>query len=246
VTGGELLERGRGVVASRWFPIVVVVLLAALLSHRLNAGRSAEAEARRLAEAEVLRQRGLLVAAQLDRAGLAAEVRRLGPELQLALAAARRAAPGSRVTGAGASSTGAVPAGGEARPTSSTPAAALPTCLLAAGDQGEVRVEQVVLETRGGNRVIVGVGEAWRLEPAPAARLFGGPFRAELSRIGVEEPEERPGWAWGVVAGCGKAGCGVGPGGAFPPLRVGRWQVEASAGVQLLGRVEAVAQLLVR
>ncbi len=228
----DLLERGRAAARWRWTPVIAVALLAAVLVQRLDAGRRAEHEARRLAEAAELEAQGQIVASLRSRAELQASARRLAAEnadLAEALKTAQRAAPGARPVMVVEASTGPVPAAGAARPSppSGGPAPAPATCLLAAGDRGEVRVDSVLLQTRAGNLVFVGAASAWRLEPGPPARLFGGQLTA---KVAAEAPERPAGWGFGAAVIAGRAGWMVGPTAASPPLRLWRYQGEAQIG----------------
>lgn len=76
-------------------------------------------------------------------------------------------------------------------------------CLLRPGDKGEVRVSEAVLETRAGNRVLVGSAEALRVAPGPPVRLFGGPFQTDVTSA-LGEPAPLPASArkrWILMAG---------------------------------------------
>lgn len=101
------------------------------------------------------------------------------PELQAEVERAKKAIPGARVVAASSSSTGALPASGAPRPSwpcspahpCSAPAAGepeprVPECILAVGDEGEIRVDQVVLDGPGGARMVVGAASAYRLTPS--------------------------------------------------------------------------------
>lgn len=243
MTAAELLERGRAAARSPWALPVLVGVLVLALAWRLNAGRQAEAEARRLAEETQLRAQGLLVVEQAKSRALELEARRLvaqNEDLGVELERARRASPGATVTGTVSASTGPRPAGGAPRAGQACPAPEAPpapepppVCLLAAGDQAEVRVDQVELETRDGARVVAGAAAAWRLEPGPPARLFGGGFQARLSKAQGEVELQPPGWGAGVWLGVGREGWAAGPAAAFPPLHLGPLQLELVAGVGL-------------
>jgi len=184
-------------------------------------------------------------------------------DLAAELARARKVVPGARVVGAASSSTGALPAGGAprpnwpcspatpcevvhlecagaqgpAKPSGPVPPAPLevvhPACLLAAGDEGEIRVDQVVLDGTGGARLVVGAASAYRVTPEPRARLFGGPFRAALSEASAEAPVAQPGWGAGIFVGLSRDGWAAGPALAAPPFRLFGVQVEAVAGAGL-------------
>lgn len=254
------LARARAAARSWWALPVLLVVVALWLAWRLNAGRQAAEEASRLAEEARARAAGQLVVEQARGRALELEARRLAgqnEDLAAELARARAALPGARVTGTASSSTGARPAGGAPRPgpvvyrcepAPGAPSAPPPACLLAVGDEGEIRVDQVVLDGPRGAQLLVGAASAWRVAPEPRAKLFGGPFRAELSRAQSEAPEARPGWGAGVVALAGRSGWAAGPALSPPPLRLWGLQLEAfaGAGVGPGGEWSAAAAGLVR
>jgi hypothetical protein len=231
---------------STLYALAALVLVALALTCKLQRGANAEAEARRLAEAETLRQRGLVVVEQAKGRDLDARVRALTEEnvtLRDALAKAKKAAPGSRVVGVARASTGPVrvggtggaaggsgtpePSGGQNAPSSS------PLCLLYEGDEGEVQVDEVVLATKGGNRVLVGTAYAYRTNPLPHEPLFGGEFSAPLTEAAEERRETKAGWGAGAFVTAGRHGYAVGPSVALPPLRVWKAQIETVAGAGL-------------
>jgi hypothetical protein len=77
--------------------------------------------------------------------------------------------------------------------------------------------------------VFAGAASAWRIEPAPVTRLFGGPLRAELS---IETPTNKPaGWGVGARVGFGREGWVAGGVVAGPPVRIWRYQVEPQGDV---------------
>lgn len=157
-------------------------------------------------------------------------------DLRVALAKARAAAPGATPIGAGHASTGPVHVGGVPPVLVSPPqpeaSAPCPVCLLVAGDTGEVRVDQVVLETKGGNKVLVGAAAAWRLMPAPETKLFGGPFDADLTGFAEKVPPDAPGSRWGAGPLVGVSGQGWLAGGVLtsPEARLPLigWRVSAA------------------
>ena len=190
-----------------WLLLLAALVAAGAGAYYLQRQRVVEAEARRGAEAEALRAAGQVVVERRDHDHLEAEVERLteiNAELAAALARARRAAPGARPVAVASASTGPVVV--EAPQKILTPgvneidrAPDVP-CLLAAGDRAELRVDEVVLETRAGNRVLVGAASAWRLEPAPVTRLFSGPFSAPLASAEAVEPAPAGVPTWALVA----------------------------------------------
>jgi hypothetical protein len=82
------------------------------------------------------------------------------------------------------------------------------TCLLRAGDQGEVIVNEAILESELGNRVLVGSADAFRVAPEPRVRLFGGEFRTDVTTA-VSEPapvRRESGWGVGLSGGVATTG----------------------------------------
>jgi hypothetical protein len=245
MTALALLGKAKG--AAAWLvarPRVALVLGVALVALLLvvawNRARSAEERAdaaeareRRAAEASRLKAAGFVVAVGRDRAemqqqlvallgerdGLAAEVERF-----------RAAAQGARAVAIVRAETGTLTAAGDPRGSSCQEA---PACLLAAGDQGTVQVDSVTMETRDGNKVVVGEAEVWRTSPSPRTRLFAGTFQAPVTRVSVEEPprpRSAPRWGVGAWVGVGRDGWAVGPAVALPAARLGPLQFEAVIG----------------
>lgn len=230
--------RVRAFLTGPWGVVVLAGVVVLLLVGAWNRARTAAGELARHLEAEQLRAAGLEVAAERDRADLWDEANRASAEsedLRRALAEARTIAQGERPVLVARCSTGPRPAAGAERPADPPPAApgaAAPpatACLLAVGDQGEVQVDEVVLETRGGNRVLVGAASAWRVAP-DRARLFGGSFSADLGELAVAAPPRPPGWGAGIWSGVSRDGWAVGPAVAAPPLRLWTIQLEAILG----------------
>jgi hypothetical protein len=248
VTLSDLLARGRTLVRSWWAVPALALVVCLLLVSAWNGQRRARGAAERAAEAAELRAAGLAVAADLTARQLRARVAELeagSADLKAELERVRHASPGARPVGTVSATTGPVPAGGPTRPpwpcapvapcpvtpdappVDPGPPPALQACLLAAGDTGEVRVLGAALATRAGNLVVVGAAEAWRLDPGPPARLFGGPLQVKVSR---EAPVGTPGWGVGVVALAGRSGWAAGPAISPPPLSFWGLQLEALAG----------------
>ena len=234
------------ILRSWWALPALLVVVGLVLAWRLESGRQAALTASRLAEEARARAAGELVIEQAKSKSLEAEAKRLAaeiPDLKEALAKARAAMPGAQVTGTASTSTGPRVAGGDPRPGPTCPAAApaAPTpkpviegsgvsCLLAAGDEGEIRVDQVVLEGPRGAQLLVGAASAYRVTPAPRAKLFGGPFRTELSTAKAEPPPAPPGWGAGVTVLAGRAGWEVGPALSPPPWSFWGLHLEGLAG----------------
>jgi hypothetical protein len=89
-----------------------------------------------------------------------------------------------------------------------------------------------VLETGKGNRILVGTAAAWRLSPGPATRLFGGPFRAELTEVVTAAPPSaaRARWGAGGWLGLGRDGWAAGPAVAWTAARAWGTELELVAG----------------
>lgn len=247
------LDQLRTAARASWVLPALLVVVALVVAWRLDAGRRAQGELARHLEAELLEQQGVMAATQARAAGLEAALRMAAAaseDLGAELARVRGAAPGARPVLVAKGSTGPVKAGGLPRaheergpaatgeeqagaagPQSHDPRAAerptTPACLLAEGDLGEIRTAVAGLETRAGNLVVVGAAEAWRLEPGPAVRLFGGPLRLEAT---VEQRGAGPGWGGGGYVAAGRRGWLAGPALSPPPWRVWRYQLELTAG----------------
>ena len=266
MTLADLLSRGRALARSWWAVPALALLVVLALVWAWNGQRRAAGEAERALEAAELRAAGMAVAGEATARQLRARVAELeagSADLAAELERVRRAAPGARPVGTATATTGPVPAGGPARPPwpcapvapcpmppeapagPTVPAQALPACLLAPGDTGEVRVSGAALATRAGNLAVVGAAEAWRLEPGPPARLFGGPLQVDVVR---EKQRAGPGWGVGLVASAGRAGWSAGPAISPPPLALFGLQLEAlvGAGVGQGGEWAATAAGLVR
>ncbi len=224
--------------ARAWWPVAAAVIVALFIAWKFQAAATREAEARRLAEAETLRQRGLVVVAQTSAKDIAAQVKEMtetNDALKKALENARKATGNARPVAAASASTGPVTAHGEAPAAPQTPAGdtapSASPCLVSEGDEMEIRADEVVLETRSGNRVLVGTATAYRLNPLPIGPVFGGPFVAPLTEAAEVKRQERPaGWGAGVWAGVTRQGWAVGPAFGLPPVKVWRTQVEVAAG----------------
>lgn len=77
------------------------------------------------------------------------------------------------------------------------------TCLLYPGDEGQIEVSQVVLQTDQNMRQLVGFGEAIRTSPEPRIRLFAGTFRSEVTEARAEPIQVRSSPGWGAGGGLG-------------------------------------------
>jgi hypothetical protein len=117
--------------------------------------------------------------------------------LKDALEAAKKAAPGARVVQVVKACTEP-----EKVPVASK-------CLLAGGDEGEVRVNEIQLQTEGGNKILIGTAEAWRLNPP--ARLFGGKFSAATTEVGGYPGDLLRPSKWGIGSGAVLVNGGIVP-----------------------------------
>jgi len=234
----------------KWEPWVWRLLVPALLV-LLWAQSKRGAEQLREQESEHLQAQGFLVA---ERDGLKSKVSGLehsSADLAKELERLRKAAgpltpvlAASLVTGPvraeGLPRAPLAPSPGPGSPQVTAPEVATPAketapglpCLLAPGDTGEVRVQEVAVRTEAGNVVMAGTAECWRLSPSPVTRLLHGPFSAG-SKLTMEPTKQSLGWGAGLVAGLTGTGWTLGPAVAAPPLKLWSWQAEATAGVGL-------------
>lgn len=211
---------------SRIAPWLLVVLLAAVscavISWALKRDAAEHEDRAREVEARELESQDLVVAAQTEQQKLRDQVADLeasNSDLRSALDRARKAAPGVREVSVVQASTGHVTASGQARPETTEEC---PPCLLAEGDTAEIRVDQVELETKAGNHVVVGAAECRRVAPPPETRLAGGPFEASLTTAAIEseaKPDSR-GWGVGPTVMASNAGVAYGLAVSAPPLNV--------------------------
>jgi len=226
-----------------WLVPAAALVAVLLLAWAWNGERSARGALARQVEEERLRGAGLTTEAEAGRGALK-QAEREAVELRDQLEAARRAVPGVRVVevlrwrtrpdvASGTPRDPAAPQGGGAaappvQPSSGGPAGA--GCLLAPGDIGEVRVVEAQLAGKAGARAIVGSAEAWRIEPGPPTRLFGGPLRAPAELALVEAERRPPAWGAGLMVAASRDSVGAGPVLLLPPVRVWGVQGEALAG----------------
>lgn len=237
----------------RWGPfalLVSAVVLGLALARALTAGRDNSQELARVREAAVLESQKFEVADRA-RTALAAEFSRLMVR-NLALAAEverlKRSSPGVRPVGTVSASTGPVPVSGAAPPVEPMPSAGSearapsPNCVLHLGEVASIDVAQVTLQTRAGNRVMVGQADAYRHDPAGRVRLFGGAFTSAITTEEADAPA--PGWAFGVSAGVGTGGAVAGVAASPPPW--GSLELVGTAGANPRGDWHATAALLWR
>jgi hypothetical protein len=233
----------------RWW-VAPAVALAVVVGMAVgwNRDRQSISELKRQAEFANLKAEGFAVAVQAsarDLAAKAAELTALTAEVERL----KHASPGVKPVEVWHGSTGPVVAGPvPASPPTVQPAPGAPADvgrLLSVGDKGEIRVAGSEWQTVAGNRVLVVAAEAWRLEPAPAVRLFGGPLRLDVS---VAAPARPMGWGVGLMASAGRAGWMVGPALSPPPWKFWGLEVEGMAGATVgpSGEWAATGAALVR
>jgi hypothetical protein len=107
------------------------------------------------------------------------------------------------------------------------PTTAGPLCMLTTDDEVSIAVEQLELQTKAGNTLIVGTGLVYR-EP-PHQLLAGGRFRSQLSDSASLAPPRTPRWGALALGTCGVGGCGLGAGVLLPPwtLPLVGWRLES-------------------
>jgi hypothetical protein len=226
-------------------PVAVAVMLVLLALGGWKASSYLQREVAAATEAQRLRDKDVIVKLEQSRYAERATAAKLmadNADLRAAVAKAQAASPGARPVSTTQASTGPVTASGPGRPPPAAPAPgvpepsqppAAPVCLLAVGDRGELRADEVELETKLGNRVVTGALSAWRLDPGGPVNILHGPLSAALTRATVEAPAATRGVSAGLgaVAALGRSGWLVGPAVSPPPLDVLGLRVELVGGV---------------
>jgi hypothetical protein len=215
--------------------LLVGAACGAFALYHLDTRHAAERELRRVAEAEQLRAKGQIVEEKRRRQDAEAVADSLAghnAELGRALEAAKRAAPDAKVVRVVEASTGPVVA----------------TAPVAAGDQVEIRVGEVELESKEGNHVLAGAAECVRVQPAPPAVVASGPFRQDVTKLlAVQTPaQEPPRWGFGPAV-FGGSGWALGAVASSPPVRLlgVDFEVTAAAGLGSSGPT-GMASLVLR
>lgn len=103
-------------------------------------------------------------------------------------------------------------------------------CLLVEGDSMRVEVDEATVETKAGNKVLLGAASCWRLTPPPETKLYQGNFESPLSQAAVVAEASKPGWGFALLFAATTDKVGVGPVVLLPPFRVFGGEVDASAG----------------
>ncbi len=230
----ETLQKAWTVLKSPWALFALAVLSALLLAWRLNAGRSADqaelAQLRREKdEATVLAAKiqGALVAKQLEARDLEARLAALSPELQAARKRIEELVGKVRILSVTSAWTSPIAVADMLRQEPAE-AGSCPACLLGAGDSAAIQTQDVLVQSEGGARFVVGESWLWRTAPT-RARLLGGPWKLEASEAAAEPVPltSSRGWGGGGLAAVGSGGAVTGPTVAFPPVLGG---LESSLG----------------
>lgn len=208
-----------------WALLAASVGAGVYVSWQLNAGRQAEAALRHATEQDNLRLKGLVVGRDQTIAQLqdgAAELARRVPELQQALAAALKAAPGATPAAVIEASTGQLPivAPPALPPPALPPLAPAPAeCKLWGSDKLELKLAAVALDTTASNWVLAGGLRAERA--SDGALVASGPFKADLTEVEVKRPTfDLARWGAGPAVFAGPGGLTYGVAAGAPPLRL--------------------------
>lgn len=110
-------------------------------------------------------------------------------------------------------------------------AASSKPCALSPGDRASIEVEEITLQTKAGNVLVVGTATAYRESPLPRQALFGGKFQSNASSTSDLAPPAPPRWGVGLGGVCFIGGCDAGPIAALPPARLFGFQIEAGVGL---------------
>jgi hypothetical protein len=216
--------------------LLAVIIFYRFIAHRIEVGRQAEAR--------LLQSEGLLVqreARAKELEGLLTSAVKVVKDLADQVTALKHRSPGVRLVEVDHYLTQPVAAEGHRPDLKPTDA-----CVLALGDLGQVRLTAFHFKTEAGNRVIVGTGSAWRLDPGPPTKLFESPIEAKVSTSEASDAVAPPTVAAGVTSGWGAGimvtasrggGWSVGPAVVTPTFL--HTEVVLSAGVGPNGEVSA-------
>lgn len=211
----------RGALAALTAACAALGVCAVVRGAQVERERTRVREARAAADAATLREAGALGAHEATARELRAALSDADVRMREAIASAQRAVPGARVTSVITATTGPITApdqreagpgaaacGDPTPPPTRTAAPISDTCLLHAGDTGEVRADIAQLVTDAGASALVGSLSCWRMEPGPAQEILGGPLRLDVSRwVTARDDARQPAtWALEVRAGLGTRG----------------------------------------
>lgn len=225
-----------------WAWLILVGFLTLLLVSKCRSARTLADELEQARERATLRDAGQIVLEPV--ADLRPSLERLEREnvdLRTALDKARKASRDARSVLVAQAST--APA-----PVSTVPTSASASCVLAQGDTLRLQVDEVLLQTEAGNRILVGTAAAYR---GDGALLLRAPFSTPVTWAREAAPEAvRRGWGAGPWLGAGSDGWAAGVAVAAP---VGRlpglgWGLELSGGIGLgpSGRAAGSLQFVIR
>jgi hypothetical protein len=214
--------------------IAAAVLFAALFARSCNRAASAEAELKREREAGKLSDAGVPPEQEVDAKALHQRIEELTSEnavfksvLDSALVKLRDATGKTpKVVEVVKWRTKPGGAQGAALSPVAPPAPGCPSeapCLVRAGTPLAIEGIEGRLETKAGNRVVVGSASCIRLEPPPPISIFEGAFDLKLTEGVVVAPPHPPSsrpWIAGVVASTNGKGWGVGPTAGYAGSRV--------------------------
>jgi len=100
------------------------------------------------------------------------------------------------------------------------PAPKKSACLFDTGSFGSFKVDEIVLGTDKGNKLISATAEFWRESPLPRTKLLAGKFVSGLSNVDTLAAPTPPRWGMEIGGLCTAAGCGLGAGVLLPPFKV--------------------------
>jgi hypothetical protein len=103
-------------------------------------------------------------------------------------------------------------------------------CLVATGDIVRAQVDEVTVETKAGNQVVLGAASCWRESPPPETMFYRGNFEAKTSTANVTAEPSPVRWGAGLTFMATTDKVGVGPLVLFPPVRVWGLEGDISAG----------------
>jgi len=103
-------------------------------------------------------------------------------------------------------------------------------CLVAVGDIVRAQVDEVTVETKAGNQVVLGAASCWRESPPPETMYYRGAFEAKTSKVDVIVEASPVRWGAGLTFMATTDKIGVGPLILFPPVRLWGLEGDISAG----------------
>jgi hypothetical protein len=215
-------------VAWKWVVFVVAAFLLMALLKECNRADRAEVEARRAKQDTAIAKAGAIVVQAAKQSELDKKAGQIAA-LTKDLAALKAAVPGIRVVRVGHFETAPSKAEGLPRP-APMPGEPCPECRFAAGDEGQIVVDSIDLETKDGAQGAFVAAGCERTFPEPRTRFLSGKAYAPLSQViaapaAVPEP---PGWGGAILAGYGTAGA-IGTGQVLtPPLL---WRLGLTAAI---------------